>query len=78
MRTILCHGYGSEQPLYSVQFKPWEEESVYSIASLVVHAATVIAALSDDELFAPFITILTNTVEAKVLEHCRKVVLGYI
>ena len=67
MRTILCDGYGSEQTVCNVQFKPQEEESVYSIASLVMHIVTVMAALSDDELFAPFITILTKTAEAKVL-----------
>ena len=68
---IALFGDGSEQPVLNVQFKPKEEESVYSIASLVVHIATVIAALSDDELFTPFITILTKTAEARVTISAR-------
>ena len=65
MKTTLF-GDGTEEPVLNVQLKPKEEESVYSLASIIVHIVAVVAALSDDELFTPFITILAKTAEAKV------------
>ena len=44
----------------TVRFSPWERNAEKSLAAIVVHFATVVATVSDNnKMFTPFFKILT-------------------